>query len=153
MHLAIATDWLTSFGGAERVLTELRNEFGNVPIYTSVYDRGRVPEAVREWDVRPSWLQRLPFSRRYSRALLPLMPGAFGRFDFSEYDAVISCSSAFSKAVHTTGRTRNVCYCFTPPRYLWDLQDEYLRGRIAELPMRAMVRRLQRVDLAVAKRA
>jgi glycosyltransferase involved in cell wall biosynthesis len=90
-----------------------------------VFDPGGLPDRLRSWDVRPSTLQRLPGSRRYSRALLPLMPWAFRRFDFSRYDVVITASSAFSKGIDTPGDTKNVCYCHTPPRYIWDLTDEY----------------------------
>ncbi|OYV63433.1 MAG: hypothetical protein B7Z72_14380, partial [Gemmatimonadetes bacterium 21-71-4] len=74
------------------------------------------------------------------------------RFDLGGFDAMISCSSAFSKAVHTSGRTRNVCYCFTPPRYLWDLQTEYLGRGVAGALMRAAVPWLHRADLAAAER-
>jgi glycosyltransferase involved in cell wall biosynthesis len=152
MRLAITTDWLTSFGGAERVLSALREEFHAPPIFTSVYDPRGVPPALRSWDVRPSVLQHLPGVRHYSRALLPFMPWAFDRFDFSDYDAVISCSSAFSKNVTTRGATRNICYCFTPPRYLWDLRDEYTRGRLMERPLRAALTRLREADRRAATR-
>jgi glycosyltransferase involved in cell wall biosynthesis len=152
MRLAVTTDWLTSFGGAERVLAEMRNTWGDIPIFTSVYDPRGVPDQVHEWDVRASWLQHLPFVERYSRALLPLMPGAFGRFDFQGYDAVVTCSSAFSKAIQINGRTRNICYCLTPPRYLWDLSDEYIGNRLRGMAARALLPSLRRADLAAAER-
>jgi glycosyltransferase involved in cell wall biosynthesis len=150
MRIAITTDWLTSFGGGERVLTHLRREFGNPPIYTSVFHPPWLPPDVRDWDVRPTVLQRLPLVRHYSRALLPLMPWAFGRLDLSAYDVVVSCSSAFSKAVRTTGSTKNVCYCFTPPRYLWDLRDEYASGRILNGPLRLALGALRHADRRAA---
>ena len=131
-RVAITTDWLTSFGGAERVLGELRLLYPAAPIFTSVYDPRRLPADMRTWDVRPSFLGALPFSRSYSRALLPLMPLAFQRFDFSGYDVVITVSSAFSKNVVTPAGSKNLCYCLTPPRYLWDLRDAYVRGVAAK---------------------
>jgi glycosyltransferase involved in cell wall biosynthesis len=152
MRVALTTDWLTSFGGAERVLVALRQEFGNPPVFTSVYDPAGLPAELRGWDVRPTVLQRLPGVRRYSRALLPLMPWAFDRFDFSGYDAVITCSSAFSKHITTRGATRNICYCFTPPRYLWDLRDAYTEGRLLKAPLRAALTRMRAVDRRAASR-
>src|SRR5262249_20582131 len=98
-RVAITTDWLTSFGGAERVLQQLRLLYPDAPIYTSVYDPSRVPIEMRDWDIRPSRLQRFPFVRYYSRALLPLMPRAFEAFDFGAFDIVITVSSAFSKNI------------------------------------------------------
>jgi glycosyltransferase involved in cell wall biosynthesis len=134
-RVAITTDWLTSFGGGERVVEQLVGLYPTAPVYTSVFDPAGVPDRVRSWDVRPSTLQRLPGSRRYSRALLPLMPWAFRQFDFSRYDVVITASSAFSKGIDTPGVTKNVCYCHTPPRYIWDLTDEYT----SHLPLRSAV--------------
>ncbi|HSQ30263.1 MAG TPA: glycosyltransferase [Gemmatimonadaceae bacterium] len=151
MRVAIATDWLTSFGGAERVLQQLRLMYPGAPVYTSVYDPAGLPDDIRTWDVRPSVLQRLPVPTRYSRSLLPLMPYAFRRLDMSDYDFVISVSSAFSKSVRPANGAMNVCYCLSPPRYLWDLREEYLAGRAARTVLDVAATWLQRADRAAAK--
>lgn len=145
-RVAITTDWLTSFGGAERVLQQLRVLYPDAPIYTSVFAPDNLPAELRQWDVRPSALQRFPLVHRYSRALLPLMPMAFDAFDLREYDIVLTMSSAFSKNVTTHGATRSVCYCLTPPRYLWDLTGEYLGGttRLLAAPLLAQLREADR---------
>ena len=80
------------------------------------------------------------------------MPWAFDRFDFSGYDAVITCSSAFSKHITTANATRNICYCFTPPRYMWDMRDAYTQGRLLERPLRAALTWLREVDRRSATR-
>jgi glycosyltransferase involved in cell wall biosynthesis len=131
-RVAITTDWLVSFGGAERVLTELLRLYPDAPIHTSVHDPAALPPECRGWNVVPSFLQRLPLSRRYHRALLPLMPAAFESFDLSGYDVVLTTASAFAKGVVTQPGVPNVCFCHTPPRYLWDQfheQTRHLRGR------------------------
>src|SRR5262245_962008 len=64
-RVAITTDWLTSFGGAERVLQQLRVLYPAAPIYTSVFAPENLPSEMRDWDVRPSPLQRFPLVRRY----------------------------------------------------------------------------------------
>jgi glycosyltransferase involved in cell wall biosynthesis len=148
-RVAITTDWLTSFGGAERVLEELRRVFPGAPIFTSVFEPARLPPALREWDVRPTYLQRFPLVRHYSRALLPLMPGAFRRLDLDAYDTVITVASAFSKNVKVRAGARNLCYCLTPPRYLWDLQDQYLSGPTQRLAA-PIVNRLREADRRAA---
>ena len=125
-RVAITTDWLTSFGGAERVLHHLRLLYPSAPIFTSVFEPARLPVELRTWDVRSTFLQRFPLVRYYSRLLLPLMPAAFDQLDLRDYDVVITASSAFSKNVRVASGARNVCYCHTPPRYLWDLTDQYL---------------------------
>jgi glycosyltransferase involved in cell wall biosynthesis len=128
------------------VLQQLRVLYPAAPIYTSVFAPENLPREMQTWDVRPSPLQRFPFVRRYSRALLPLMPMAFETFDFREYDIVLTMSSAFSKNVNTVSGTQSVCYCLTPPRYLWDLPGEYLGGtaRFLAAPVLAHLRELDR---------
>jgi hypothetical protein len=66
-RVAITYDWLTSFGGAERVLGQLRHVFPDAPIFTSVHDPDALPPSARGWDVRPSFLQKLPFATAASR--------------------------------------------------------------------------------------
>jgi glycosyltransferase involved in cell wall biosynthesis len=127
MKVAITADWLNQFGGAERVLVELHDMFPDAPIYTTVHAPDRLPAQMQGWDVRPSFLQRVPFARRRHQAFLPLMPLAFEQFDMSGYDLVLTTSSACAKGVITAPGTLNICYCYTPCRYLWDLYHEYTR--------------------------
>ncbi|MBA2669277.1 MAG: glycosyltransferase, partial [Gemmatimonadetes bacterium] len=131
MKVAITADWLNSFGGAERVLVQLHQMFPDAPIYTSVYDPTGLPDFMQGWDVRPSFLQRVPFAKRHHQWFLPLMPMAFEQFDLSEYDLVITTNSACAKGVITRPDAVNLCYCYTPCRYLWDLYHEYTRGHRA----------------------
>jgi glycosyltransferase involved in cell wall biosynthesis len=129
MRVAITADWLDTFGGGERVLAHLHEMFPDAPIYTTVHDPAALPESMRGWDVRTSFIQRIPLVRRRHLAFLPLMPLAFESFDLSAYDVVITTSSACAKGVVTRPGTVNVCYCYTPCRYIWDLYHEYTRGR------------------------
>lgn len=151
LRLAITTDWLTSFGGAERVLEELRTLFPAAPIYTSVFDPSRLPFEMRSWPVRTTFLQRLPVPTKYSRGLLPLMPAAFSRLDLENFDTVLTVSSAFSKNVRARADLRHVCYCLTPPRYLWDLHEEYLRLKLARVMAAPVAGWLRDKDLRAAK--
>jgi len=145
------TDWLTTFGGAERVLSQLHVLYPDAPIYASVFDRRGLPRETDGWDLRSTVLQRLPGAKRYSRALLPFMPAAFARLELAAYDCVISTSSAFSKNLSTRAGVPNVCYCFTPPRYLWDLRDAYAPGLAGRVSAPA-VRWLRTRDQAAAAR-
>ncbi|HEX2093111.1 MAG TPA: glycosyltransferase [Longimicrobiaceae bacterium] len=128
MRVAITADWLNTYGGGERVLAELHRMFPDAPIYTTVFEPSLTPAPMREWDIRTSFLQRIPFARRRHQPFLPLMPIAFEQFDMSEYDLVITTSSACAKGVITRPGALNVCYCYTPCRYIWDLYHEYTRG-------------------------
>lgn len=149
MRVAIVTDWLGAFGGAERVLIELHRLFPEAPVYTSVARFDDLPEPMQGWDVRTSFLQKVPFAARRYQAFLPLMPLAFEQFDLREYDLVISTSSACAKGVITRPGTVHLCYCFTPCRYIWDLYHDYtahLRGRALIAPVAHWLRLWDRVS-------
>jgi glycosyltransferase involved in cell wall biosynthesis len=75
---------------------------------------------------KTSFLQRVPFARRIYKNLLPLMPLAVEQLDLSTYDVVISNSHAVAKGVITGPDQLHICYCYTPMRYAWDLQHQYL---------------------------
>jgi glycosyltransferase involved in cell wall biosynthesis len=69
----------------------------------------------------------MPFARTAFRAFLPLFPRAIESLDVSAYDVVISSSHAVAKGARTHRGQLHICYCFTPMRYAWDLQETYLR--------------------------
>jgi len=152
MRVAITTDWLNSFGGAERVLNELVQLFPDAPIYTSVYDPRRIPQSLRDRDVRTSFLQKVPLARRRHQAFFPLMPLAFEQFDLSEFDVVLTTSSACSKGVLTGAGTLNLCYCYTPPRYLWDLYHEHVGRHRARMLIAPVAQRMRQWDRMAADR-
>lgn len=128
MRVAIAHDWMSNVGGGGRVLSEIHRMFPEAPVYTSISDVATLPEEMRSWDIRPSFLQRIPFAKKRYQAFLPMMPLAFEQFDLREYDLVISSSSACAKGVITRPDAVHVCYCHTPCRYIWDLYHEYTEG-------------------------
>jgi glycosyltransferase involved in cell wall biosynthesis len=148
LRAALVHEWLITLGGSDRVLLALHHLYPDAPIFTSLYAPGRLPPAYARLPVVPSWLQRLPGAARYHRSLVPLMPAAFERFRLRGYDVVISSSHACAKGVRVSAGTPHICYCHTPMRYAWDLQDEYLRGFAPPLRpvVRAMLARLRRWD-------
>lgn len=133
MKVAITTEWMDTFGGAERVLIHLHRMFPEAPIFTTVHNPSALPRSMQGWDVRTSFIQKIPLLRRRHLTFFPLMPLAFEQFDFSEYDLVITTNSACAKGVITGAGTLNISYCYTPCRYLWDLYHQYSRSPAARL--------------------
>jgi len=86
--------------------------------------------------------------------MLPLLPHAAEQFDFSGYDAVISSSSGFAKAIITRANVPHICYCHAPTRYLWDMAAEAVatRPRMARWPLRVLQHYLRLVDFTAAQR-
>lgn len=126
MRVAFIHDHLTQYGGAERVLEALQAIWPESPTYTLKYDAAAMGQAFQHKDIRTSFLERLPFAQSGFRWFLPLMPMATESYDLSNFDVVISNSSAFSKGVITSPHTLHLCYCHTPTRYLWSDSGSYV---------------------------
>lgn len=125
LRVAIVHDWLVSYAGADRVVDCMHHVFPDAPIYTLVYDKKKMPAWFRDYDIRTTWVQKLPFATKLYKKMLPLMPGAFEALDLSEYDLVLSSSSSCSKGVITRPDAVHICYCHTPIRYVWDFYYTY----------------------------
>ena len=120
-------DRVNKWGGAERVLLALRKIFPDAPLFTSVYEPKRA-EWAKVFDVRTSFLQKFGFARNNHEMLAALMPFVFESFSFDDYDVVISVTSEAAKGIITKKRTKHICICLTPTRYLWSGYDEYFKG-------------------------
>lgn len=128
MRVAIVHDWLYVIGGAEQVLRELLRCYPNADVFT-LFDLLK-PEDRKKLGFEKShtsFLQKMPLLGKRHRSYLPLMPIAIEQFDLSEYDLVISSSSAVAKGVLTGPDQLHIAYVHSPMRYAWDLQHVYLR--------------------------
>lgn len=122
MRVALVHDYLNEYGGAERVLEALAELYPEAPIYTAFYKEGS--EAYKHFEgkkVIASWAQKIPgFNTRLHSPLRFLAPLIWESFDLDEFDVVISSASWFiTKGVITRPETVHICYCHTPPRYLY----------------------------------
>lgn len=126
MKVALVHDHLTQSGGAERVLEAFQAIWPNAPTFTLLYDKRIMGGAFGHRDIRTSFLQKLPFALKKSRWYLPLMPTATESYDLSEFDVIISSSSAFSKGIIPPNDALHICYCHTPTRYLWSDTHSYV---------------------------
>ena len=124
MRVALVHDYLGEFGGAERVLEALAGIYPDAPIYTAFFRRGAAWERFKGRDIRVSWAHYIPFfTTRLHSPLRFLAPLIWNSFDFSDYDVVITSASWFvTKGMRKGSKTIEVCYCHTPPRYLYGYQ-------------------------------
>jgi glycosyltransferase involved in cell wall biosynthesis len=155
MKIALAHDYLNQFGGAERVLEQLHDYYPDAPIYTSIYDSKGMPSAYRSWDIRTSFMQRLPLITKQHQAYLMAYPIAFESFDLGGYDVVISNSSAFCKGVVTGPNTLHISYCLTPMRWVWRYRDYVERerlGGIARMVLPPLIHYLRVWDAGASSR-
>lgn len=123
MKIAIVHDYLNQFGGAERVVSALHELYPDAPIYTSIYDEKRMPDNFRKMDIRTSFMQKFPFIFKFFKYYFLFYPLAFESFDLSEYDVILSSSSAFAKGVKKKKGQLHICYCYNPMRFVWRYDD------------------------------
>jgi len=133
--VALVHDFLTGFGGAERVLEALTEMFPDAPIYTLLYDKDKIRGKFKDKIIYTSFLQKFPkFLRKRYKYLLPFLPVAPETFDLRDYDLVITSSGAWSKGIITRLNTVHIAYLHSPMRFVWDQNERYLkqqgRGRI-----------------------
>ena len=153
--LAIVHDWLNQIGGAEDVLAQMHAMYPDAPIYTSIYAPDKMPAAMREWDIRTNWMDKLPGIHDHHQPYLPFYPLAFGGVDLGDYDVVLSNKSGFCHGVKVRPDAWHIDYCLTPTRYVW-MPDAYLQregfGKAAEVAMRPLLAWLKRWDYDAAQR-
>lgn len=128
LRVLIAHDWLVAWAGSERCVEQLLQVFPQADLVVGVLAASmrNFNEVARR--ARETWLGRIPGARTHHRWFLPLEGLAFATLDTRGYDLVISSSHAFSKSVRVHEDTVHLCYCYSPPRYLWDLYETYRFG-------------------------
>lgn len=158
--VAIVHDWLTNMGGAENVVLALHEAFPDAPIYTSTYTPETMP-AFNGLDIRTTSLQKLPAPLRKLHKFFPHMRvQAFRDLDLSEFDIIISSSSAEAKQVRKTRPDQvHISYCHTPIRYYWSHYNEYKKDPgfgalnwLIRLAMPIMIPAQKRADFAAAQK-
>ena len=121
-RLAIAHDYLTQRGGAERVVLALHRAFPEAPIYTTLYNpEGTFPE-FENATIITSPLNRVGLLRRYHRLALPLLPLTASCLKVPAHVAVVS-TTGWAHGFKFTGE--KLVYCHSPARWLY-LRDQYL---------------------------
>lgn len=124
-RILVVHDWIVPWGGAERCLQEIMAVVPHADLIVGV----RAPTIANLNAItrraRETWLSRIPFARTRHRWFVPIHYAAFRSIDTRGYDMVVSSSFSFAKAVRASDGRPHVCYCYSPPRYLWDMADTY----------------------------
>jgi glycosyltransferase involved in cell wall biosynthesis len=155
--IAIAHDYLTQRGGAERVVLRLAETFPEAPIHTSLYrPAGTFPEFAG-LDIRTTPLNMIPLLRNQHRLALPVLAPSFSALRV-DADVLICSSSGWAHGTRTHGR--KVVYCHAPARwlyqadrYLGNTRPDTLRRDVQAVPLRALSRSLRHWDRHAATTA
>ncbi|MBL8824288.1 MAG: glycosyltransferase [Planctomycetia bacterium] len=139
MRVALVHDWLLGMRGGEKVLEAIARMYPDAELFTLIADRQSLSPILQQRKIHTSWLQRLPGVRSYYRTLLPWMPGAIEQLDVTGFDLIISSSHCVAKGVMVPSGAKHLCYCHSPMRYAWNLQELYISKVPA--PLRPIVRK------------
>lgn len=141
MKVAIVHDYIKEYGGAERVLEALHEIWKDAAVFTTVYlpeFLGPHKDRFSDWKIVTSCLQKIPFIEKLISPVRLITPWIFENWDFREFDIVIVSATGayFPNLILRRPETAHICYCHTPPRYLYGYPtardwQKYAIGRIA----------------------
>ncbi len=158
LNIALAHHWLVGMRGGEKVLEQICRVIPGAPIYTLVAQPERLSPTLRSHPIHTSWLQRLPGGTKQYKKLLPLFPQAISSLHVKgPIDLVVSSDASVIKGLSYPPGVPHICYCHSPPRYLWDLQKDYsdsseVGGPIGRAFFTSVVPYIREFDLQAAKR-
>ncbi len=138
-RIALVHDWLTGMRGGEKILEVFCELFPDATLFSLLHNEGSMSPIIERMKIKTSFIQHLPMKSGKYRNYLPIMPLAIRSFDLSNYDLIISTSSAVAKGAIPGKNSVHICCCLSPMRYLWDQYDEYFgKGRAGFITRTAM---------------
>lgn len=157
-EVSLVHHWMEFFRGGEAVLEQFGLLFPDAPISMLVFNDRLLPPSLRAHELRASFLQRIPVLKRHFRKLLPIFPEIIRRQQLPPGTRfVLSSDASMIKGIPIPEKAVHVCYCHSPPRYLWGLEESYLESsshgnRIGRMIFSASLPHLRSFDQKMAQR-
>jgi len=158
VEVALAHHWLVQMRGGEKVLEQFGMLFPSAPIYTLISRKEKLDASLQRHALHDSPLGRMPRAERHYKKMLPLFPAVVKRLRVQgRPDLLLSSDASVIKGLSYDAAVPHVCYCHSPPRYLWDMQETYMKhssglsiaGRLA---FKATVPYVRNFDFQAAQR-
>lgn len=129
MKVSLAHHWLFSMRGGEKVLEQFKLLFPQAPIACVVMGLEKLSPCLKESEYNASMLQKMGGVRSLYKQLLPLHPWLIRNISVDPSTQLcLSSDASMIKGIRLPEGCKHICYCHSPPRYLWDLQDQYTEG-------------------------
>lgn len=155
IKVALVVDWLTVYGGAEKVIEQIIECFPNCDLF-SLIDFLSTEQRffIKGKKANTSFIQFLPFAKKFYRIYLPLMPIAIESFNLQNYDIVISSSHAVARGVITYHHQLHITYLQAPClRYIYHDRNVYSIGNKFMILKEYFLHKLRKWDFIASKRA
>jgi glycosyltransferase involved in cell wall biosynthesis len=132
-RVAIVCDQMNSLGGADREMFSILKLFPNADIFTITFNKGAYPQITQK--VYTSSLQKLfkIFPKSLFRHVKIFTPWVYENFNLNGYDLVISISAGPAKGVITGINQPHIAMTMTPPRSLWDKENNFRALKLRKL--------------------
>ncbi|MAK37631.1 MAG: glycosyl transferase [Flavobacteriaceae bacterium] len=155
--VVLAHHWLVNIRGGEKVLKEFAYLYPNSPVYCLFSNPAITREIDHLGEVKPSLLRFVPSASKNFRNFLFLFPFLVSRFAVpKEAKLLLSSDANLIKGLRKPPSCKHICYCHSPPRYLWELQKEYLdvsnAGKLRRLILKLVTPYLRRYDYKAAQK-
>ena len=153
VKLALAHDYLTQRGGAERVVLAWHQHWKQAPLYTSLFDPEGTYVEFQAADIRTSLLNCSTYLRGHHRTALPFLAPVIGATRI-DADVTLASSSGWAHGYRCDGAL--IVYCHAPARWLYQTDRYFGRGDApfaASLARHLLFPRLRRWDQRAARRA
>jgi glycosyltransferase involved in cell wall biosynthesis len=156
MKTALLHHWLNGMRGGEKVFEIFCDLFPDSDIFTLFYEKARISERINKHSIVASGLNRFSLLRKNYTNMFMFFPFVTEQFDVTGYELIISSDTISVKGVITSPESCHICYCHTPPRYVWDRYFEYLDnaglGRLKKQLARIFLHTYRQWDAVAANR-
>jgi glycosyltransferase involved in cell wall biosynthesis len=117
--IALVHDFFIVEGGAEKVFYSLMQLPYRAALYTSISFK----KDIKGQSVITSFMQKLPFLKKFLIFYKNLLPYAFESLTFPDnIKLIISDTASFAKFIVPPPGAKHISYIHTPPRFLWNLE-------------------------------
>ena len=117
LKVAVYYDWLTQWGGAERVLLDILTLFPQAEIFTLFHNSQNTSWLPAGFKIHPS------FINSSSPLLSPFYDLAVENFNFAKFDLVISTTTNVGHSLLTPPQSLFICYYHNLNRHLYQNQN------------------------------
>ena len=160
MKLSLAHHWLVAERGGEKVLHAFSKLFPGTDLLTLIATNNAslFGEWLNQHRVISSLLQKIPAASQHYKNLLPFFPLAITQLRASDdTQLLLSSDASIIKGLRLPEKAIHVCYCHSPPRYLWEMQDTYLKqssqlGWLGKMAFKTITPYVREFDRRAAQR-
>ena len=158
LKVAVIHEWLSTYAGSEKVTETFIKLFNSCQVYATVefLTQKEKSTILNGKKAKTTFIQHLPLARKYFRYYLPFFPLAVSTHKLEDAELIISSSHAFAHGVKKRKGQLHISYCHTPMRYIWDMQDLYLKANnmdkgLIAIASKTLAKFLRKWDAKVSK--